>query len=205
MKTGISLLLGISLLFSLITGCSKSDMPAPDKVFRDVGTTMEENEHYEQPTCYYNYFRFQNDSDHTLYFGMTTDVSSSERYYYIRPGEQATHWFTMEYAPGLGRNHILIEKLTALGIVELYFNAPSPKEMQEESWWRIPDLRKDTCAYFVFKEVVTSSEATPLDQSQWKFEKYSDHRVRWTYRVTNADHGVAVRQTLERWADKTQG
>lgn len=50
-----------------------------------------------------------------------------------------------------------------------------------------------------------SPKKTPKDPSQWKFEKFSDHSVRWTYRVTNADYDEAVRQTEERWAEKDDG
>lgn len=50
-----------------------------------------------------------------------------------------------------------------------------------------------------------SPKKTPKDPSQWKFEKFSDHSVRWTYRITNEDHDEAVRQTEERWAEKDDG
>lgn len=54
-------------------------------------------------------------------------------------------------------------------------------------------------------EMTYTPKKTPKDPSQWKFEKFSDHSVRWTYRVTNADYDEAVRQTEERWAEKDDG
>lgn len=59
------------------------------------------------------------------------------------------------------------------------------------------------CMFYSFG--AEQSEKTPKDPSQWKFEKFSDHSVRWTYRVTNADYDEAVRQTEERWAEKDDG
>ena len=49
-----------------------------------------------------------------------------------------------------------------------------------------------------------SPRATPKDPARWTFERFSDYRVRWTYRITNEDHDEAVRQTLERWADRDE-
>ena len=60
----------MTLLFVIgLAACSKSDDPLPEKVFQDVNKTAED---YlaEEPDLedYYNFFRFQNDSDYTLYW-----------------------------------------------------------------------------------------------------------------------------------------
>ena len=45
---------------------------------------------------------------------------------------------------------------------------------------------------------------TPRDQSAWVLEEFPDRptAVRWTYQITDKDYKEAVRQTLERWADR---
>ena len=47
---------------------------------------------------------------------------------------------------------------------------------------------------------------TPRDQSVWLLEEFSNRRnaVRWTYQLTDKDYKEAVRQTLERWADRDE-
>lgn len=199
MKSSIRLLLAVPLLLLLFIGCSKSDDPVPDRVFKDIGKTMEDRIPYESPTCYYNYFRVQNASDHTLYWGLNTKFSSDMTLLYIRPGEQSTDLIIMEYFPGLHDYDILIDNLMALGAVEFYFNA-KPISMPGA---KVPNKYCDTCAIHIYTELLPNSpEATPKDPTQWQFEKFSDHRVRWTYRITDADHAEAVRQTLERWKDR---
>lgn len=122
--------------------------------------------------------------------------------YYIRPGEQVTQWTFSEDLIG---HVVLIEDLSVMRYLKLFFNAPSPEEMEvERPQFPIPTHGMDTCAKYVFKQSSASSVAAYMDESRWQYEKFNDHRVRWTYRITNADHGVAVQQTLERWADKTQ-
>ena len=70
MKTTCLLL---TLLFVIgLTACSKSDDPLPEKVFQDVNKTAEDYIGELNPNLYYNFFRFQNDSDHTLYWGINT-------------------------------------------------------------------------------------------------------------------------------------
>lgn len=106
----------------------------------------------------------------------------------------------MEYYPGLHDYDILIDNLMAVGWIEFYFDLPAPDDLPD---WRVPNEFQDTCAMYVFTALEPNSpKKTPKDPSQWKFEKFSDHSVRWTYRVTNADYDEAVRQTEERWAEK---
>ena len=63
--------------------------------------------------------------------------------------------------------------------------------------------RDDTCAMYSFFDPMTELQrGTPRDQLQWVSEKVDGNSVRWTYRITNGDHDEAVRQTLERWAEK---
>ena len=47
---------------------------------------------------------------------------------------------------------------------------------------------------------------TPRDQSAWVLEEFPDrpNAVRWTYQITDKDYKEAVRQTLERWADRDE-
>lgn len=202
MKTTCLLL---TLLFVIgLAACSKSDDPLPEKVFQDVNKTAED---YlaEEPDLedYYNFFRFQNDSDYTLYWFINTKFSPGGGLYYCRPGQQATTLIAMEYAWWLDDYEILIDNLMAVGWIEFYFDLPAPDDLLD---WRVPNEFQDTCAMYVFTALEPNSpKKTPKDPSQWKFEKFSDHSVRWTYRVTNADYDEAVRQTEERWAEKDDG
>lgn len=202
MKTTCLLL---TLLFVIgLAARSKSDDPLPEKVFQDVNKTAED---YlaEEPDLedYYNFFRFQNDSDYTLYWFINTKFSPGGGLYYCRPGQQATTLIAMEYAWWLDDYEILIDNLMAVGWIEFYFDLPAPDDLPD---WRVPNEFQDTCAMYVFTALEPNSpKKTPKDPSQWKFEKFSDHSVRWTYRVTNADYDEAVRQTEERWAEKDDG
>ena len=202
MKTTCLLL---TLLFVIgLAACSKSDDPLPEKVFQDVNKTAED---YlaEEPDLedYYNFFRFQNDSDYTLYWFINTKFSPGGGLYYCRPGQQATTLIAMENAWWLDDYEILIDNLMAVGWIEFYFDLPAPDDLPD---WRVPNEFQDTCAMYVFTALEPNSpKKTPKDPSQWKFEKFSDHSVRWTYRVTNADYDEAVRQTEERWAEKDDG
>ena len=195
----------MTLLFVIgLAACSKSDDPLPEKVFQDVNKTAED---YlaEEPDLedYYNFFRFQNDSDYTLYWFINTKFSPGGGLYYCRPGQQATTLIAMEYAWWLDDYEILIDNLMAVGWIEFYFDLPAPDDLPD---WRVPNEFQDTCAMYVFTALEPNSpKKTPKDPSQWKFEKFSDHSVRWTYRVTNADYDEAVRQTEERWAEKDDG
>ena len=195
----------MTLLFVIgLAACSKSDDPLPEKVFQDVNKTAED---YlaEEPDLedYYNFFRFQNDSDYTLYWFINTKFSPGGGLYYCRPGQQATTLIAMEYAWWLDDSEILIDNLMAVGWIEFYFDLPAPDDLPD---WRVPNEFQDTCAMYVFTALEPNSpKKTPKDPSQWKFEKFSDHSVRWTYRVTNADYDEAVRQTEERWAEKDDG
>lgn len=195
----------MTLLFVIgLAACSKSDDPLPEKVFQDVNKTAED---YlaEEPDLedYYNFFRFQNDSDYTLYWFINTKFSPGGGLYYCRPGQQATTLIAMEYAWWLDDYEILIDDLMAVGWIEFYFDLPAPDDLPD---WRVPNEFQDTCAMYVFTALEPNSpKKTPKDPSQWKFEKFSDHSVRWTYRVTNADYDEAVRQTEERWAEKDDG
>lgn len=109
----------MTLLFVIgLTACSKSDDPLPEKVFQDVNKTAEDYIGELNPNLYYNFFRFQNDSDHTLYWGINTKFSTIMGLYYCRPGQQATDLITMEYYPGLHDYDILIDNLMAVGWIE---------------------------------------------------------------------------------------
>ena len=202
MKTTCLLL---TLLFVIgLAACSKSDDPLPEKVFQDVNKTAED---YlaEEPDLedYYNFFRFQNDSDYTLYWFINTKFSPGGGLYYCRPGQQATTLIAMEYAWWLDDYEILIDNLMAVGWIEFYFDLPAPDDLPD---WRVPNEFQDTCAMYVFTALEPNSpKKTPKDPSQWKCEKFPDHSVRWTYRVPNADYDEAVRQTEERWAEKDDG
>ena len=69
--------------------------------------------------------------------------------------------------------------------------------------YRLVSYRDDTCAMYSFFDPMTELQrGTPRDQLQWVSEKVDGNSVRWTYRITNGDHDEAVRQTLERWAEK---
>lgn len=205
MKTSIRLLLGFQALLWLCSACTKSDVPTPDKTFREVNITMEEHIQNERPGSYYSYFVYQNDSDYNLYLSMNTDYLHDMIIQYIEPGEQVTRWVTMGKYPGYTQNEILIEDLTALGWIDFFPNALTPEELSKADRISIPNDEQDTCATYTFENLTPHAPmTTPKDPTQWTFEKFSDHRVRWTYRVTNAIHDEAVRQTLERWKDRPQ-
>ena len=57
-----------------------------------------------------------------------------------------------------------------------------------------------------FDPMTESQRGTPRDQSAWVLEEFPDrpNAVRWTYRITDKDYKEAVRQTLERWADRDE-
>ena len=177
--------------------------------FRDVNRTMEDWIPLEAEGNYHNYFRFQNASDHTFYFNVSTKYGSEPLVTYIRPGEQGTDLITLAKAPITGLTDALITDLSLMGWITFWVNAPAPGEFPPivggrpgQQRWLADDL--DTMAQYSFYDGLeyNSKEATPKDPARWTFEKFNDHRVRWTYRITNEDHGVAVRQTLERWAKK---
>ena len=94
------------------------------------------------------------------------------------------------------------KNLDALGFVELYFNPDLEGRLSGICW-----LELDTCAQYSFFEPMTESQrGTPRDQSAWVLEEFPDrpNAVRWTYRITDKDYKEAVRQTLERWADRDE-
>ena len=209
----------VFLLAIGLSGCSASDDPAatsqvppevpevpdPENEFKDVGISMEDWIPQETPGCCTNYFRIQNGSDHRLYFSVAL-WGGGVFYHYILPGEQATEIFTLEYVPYYDE-HPLLEDLTGLRMIEFYFNAPKPGEFEDING--LPGVQRglapelDTCATYGFSKLEPNSpKATPLDPAQWTVERFNDHRIRWTYKATNADREEAVRQTLERWADK---
>ena len=73
--------------------------------------------------------------------------------------------------------------------------------------YRLVSYRDDTCAMYSFFEPMTEAQhGTPRDQSAWVLEEFPDrpNAVRWTYRITDKDYKEAVRQTLERWADRDE-
>ena len=133
MKARIYLSLGALLLFLAPLGCSDPDAPSPEQPpaepeFIDVTESMEENIDEEILGCYYNYFRFQNASDHTVYIGYATIYGWESTVLYIRPGEQATTWVMMERLPGIGLVDVLITDLTMMGFIQFWVNAPAPNE-----------------------------------------------------------------------------
>ena len=154
----------MTLLFVIgLTACSKSDDPLPEKVFQDVNKTAEDYIGELNPNLYYNFFRFQNDSDHTLYWGINTKFSTIMGLYYCRPGQQATDLITMEYYPGLHDYDILIDNLMAVGWIEFYFDLPAPDDLPD---WRVPNEFQDTCAMYVFTALEPNS---PKKDSQRSF------------------------------------
>ena len=192
----------MTALIGLSFSCSKSD-PASEVFlpqepeFRDVNRTMEDWIPLEAEGNYHNYFRFQNASDHTFYFNVSTKYGSEPFVTYIRPGEQGTDLITLAKAPLTGLTDALITDLSLMGWITFWVNAPAPGEFPPivggrpgEQRWLADDL--DTMAQYSFYDGLEydSKEATPKDPA------------RWTFRITNEDHGVAVRQTLERWAKK---
>ena len=203
------------LLVAALSGCSATDdpvvsgnpeNPTPENEFKDVGITMEDWIPEEDPTCYHSYFRVQNGSNHRIYFNVTLPLSVGGHYYYILPGEQATHWFTDEYVPYYNE-YPLMDDLKLMGTIDLYFDAPKPGEFEQVVGGRpghtrslSPDL--DTCSVHSFSRSYPDSPTpAPVDPSRWVRERFSDRRVRWTLRINNDDHDEAVRQTLERWSD----
>ena len=214
MKPALILPVLMTALIGLSFSCSKSDSTSEvllpqEPEFRDVNRTMEDWIPLEAEGNYHNYFRFQNASDHTFYFNVSTKYGSEPLVTYIRPGEQGTDLITLAKAPITGLTDALITDLSLMGWITFWVNAPAPGEFPPivggrpgEQRWLADDL--DTMAQYSFYDGLEydSKEATPKDPARWTFEKFNDHRVRWTYRITNEDHGVAVRQTLERWAKK---
>ena len=80
-------------------------------------------------------------------------------------------------------------------------------------WFNVPEDRetylaqRDTFAlYDFFNEMTPDLRSTPRDQSAWVLEEFPDRptAVRWTYRITEREYEEAVRQTLERWADRDE-
>lgn len=214
MKPALILPVLMTALIGLSFSCSKSDSTSEvllpqEPEFRDVNRTMEDWIPFEAEGNYHNYFRFQNASDHTFYFNVSTKYGSEPLVTYIRPGEQGTDLITLAKAPITGLTDALITDLSLMGWITFWVNAPAPGEFPPivggrpgQQRWLADDL--DTMAQYSFYDGLeyNSKEATPKDPARWTFEKFNDHRVRWTYRITNEDHGVAVRQTLERWAKK---
>ena len=109
----------------------------------------------------------------------------------------------MEKLPWIDDNDVLVKNLDALGFVQLYFNVPP---ITEDFYHVItPDV--DTCAEYSFFDPMTESQrGTPRDQSAWVLEEFPDrpNAVRWTFRITEREYEEAVRQTLERWADRNE-
>ena len=214
MKPALILPVLMTALIGLSFSCSKSDSTSEvllpqEPEFRDVNRTMEDWIPLEAEGNYHNYFRFQNASDHTFYFNVSTKYGSEPLVTYIRPGEQGTDLITLAKAPITGLTDALITDLSLMGWITFWVNAPAPGEFPPivggrpgQQRWLADDL--DTMAQYSFYDGLeyNSKEATPKDPARWTCEKFNDHRVRWTYRITNEDHGVAVRQTLERWAKK---
>lgn len=214
MKPALILPVLMTALIGLSFSCSKSDSTSEvllpqEPEFRDVNRTMEDWIPLEAEGNYHNYFRFQNASDHTFYFNVSTKYGSEPLVTYIRPGEQGTDLITLAKAPITGLTDALITDLSLMGWITFWVNAPAPGEFPPivggrpgQQRWLADDL--DTMAQYSFYDGLeyNSKEATPKDPARWTFEKFNDHRVRGTYRITNEDHGVAVRQTLERWAKK---
>ena len=216
MKARVYLSLGALLLFLASLGCSdkaentspeapseEQPTPKPEKPeFVDKNTTMEENIGEEYPDCYYTYFRMQNASPENVIFFISTKMSASGDQIRIAPGEQGTWWQTMEKMPWIDDNDVLAKNLDALGFVELYFNPDLEGRLSGICW-----LELDTCAQYSFFDPMTESQrGTPRDQSAWVLEEFPDrpNAVRWTHRITDKDYKEAVRQTLERWADRDE-
>lgn len=112
----------------------------------------------------------------------------------------------VEYVPYYDE-YPLLEDLGMPGTLDLYFNVPKPGEFEDISG--LPGIPRglapelDTFVRYRFSKLEPNSAiATPLDPAQWGINRFNDHRIRWTYKVTNADRKEVVRQTLERWADK---
>ncbi len=219
MKARVYLSLGALLLFLAPLGCSdKAESPAPETPpeeqptpepepekpeFVDANRSMEETMHLEDEYGGYSYFRFQNAGKDTITIHISTKMSASPGVILIRPGEQGTWLQSMEKLPWIDDNDVLIKNLDALGFVRLYFNVPP---ITEDFYHVItPDV--DTCAEYSFFDPMTEAQrGTPRDQSAWVLEEFPDrpNAVRWTYRITEREYEEAVRQTLERWADRDE-
>ena len=92
------------------------------------------------------------------------------------------------------------KRFEALAFVELFFDPPHSSE-------RWVDDELDPCARYSFFDPMTETQrGTPRDQSAWVLEEFPDrpNAVRWTYRITEGEYEEAVRQTLERWADRDE-
>ena len=213
MKVRVYLSVGALLLFLAPLGCSdKAESPAPETPpeeqptpepekpeFVDANKSMEEYMKTEDPDCYYTYFRMQNASQENVIFFISTKMSASGDMIRIAPGEQGTWGQTMEKMSWIDDNDVLVKNLDALGFVELYFNVPPAEDIN----YRLVSYRDDTCAMYSFFDPMTELQrGTPRDQLQWVSEKVDGNSVCWTYRITNGDHDEAVRQILERWAEK---
>ena len=216
MKMRVYLSLGALLLFLTPLGCSgKAENPAPETPpeeqpkpgpeepkpeFVDANRSMEETMHFEDDECFYTYFRMQNATKHSVVFFITTRISSYSGVARINPGEQATWLQTMTYLPWIDDNDMVIKDLKALAFVELFFDPPHSSE-------RWVDDELDPCARYSFFDPMTETQrGTPRDQSAWVLEEFPDrpNAVRWTYRITEGEYEEAVRQTLERWADRDE-
>lgn len=128
----------MTALIGLSFSCSKSD-PASEVFlpqepeFRDVNRTMEDWIPLEAEGNYHNYFRFQNASDHTFYFNVSTKYGSEPFVTYIRPGEQGTDLITLAKAPLTGLTDALITDLSLMGWITFWVNAPAPGNFRP-SW-----------------------------------------------------------------------
>ena len=208
MKTARVLHVVTTALFALLCSCSQSEETVL-KEFKDVNTPMEEETYSDEGTGYYNFFRVQNASDHTVYFNISTKYGSEPDVIYIRAGQQGTTLVVLEKISLTGLTDALITDLSLMGWITFWVNAPAPGRFPPlgggkpgEQRWLAEDL--DTMARYSFYDGLEydSRTATPKDPARWTFEQFSDRRVRWTYRITNEDRDEAVRQTLERWAKK---
>lgn len=221
MKRGI-LLLVLGLMGCLLpAGCSKSDEadpkpppkeePAPEEgEFKDVGWTMEEFMEDEDDSCFYSFFRFQNASDYVVTYHLGFFGAAMMETGEIHPGEQATTWVTMSYLHFPGQpeptedEFLALDLYDAVWIIRFFVNYPPPEERPIVVGDPLtPNREIDTLAEYNFLErPITTTGQTPLNQSKWVFERPDTNTVRWTYRITNAEHDEAVRQTMIRWADK---
>lgn len=217
MKARVYLSLGALLLFLAPLGCSdKAESPAPEAPpeeqptpepepekpeFVDANKSMEEYMKTEDPDCYYTYFRMQNASQENVIFSFQQNECE-------RSADRNRTGRTRDLGADDGENAVdrrqrcVGENLDALGFVELYFNPDLEGRLSGICW-----LELDTCAQYSFFEPMTESQrGTPRDQSAWVFEEFPDrpNAVRWTYRITDKDYKEAVRQTLERWADRDE-
>lgn len=217
MKARVYLSLGALLLFLAPLSCSdkaentspeapseEQPMPEPEKPeFVDANKSMEEYMKTEDPKLSSSYFRFQNAGKDTITIHISTKMSASPGVMLIRPGEQGTWLSTMEKLPWIDDNDVLVKNLDTLGFVQLYFNVPP---ITEDFYHVItPDV--DTCAEYSFFDPMTEElRGTPRDQSAWVLEEFPDrpNAVRWTFRITEREYEEAVRQTLERWADRDE-